>query len=370
VADAFFRALARLCLLILLVSAAFPALAAVLVPPPVGPHQIALHEIDVDQGAATLIETPCGTVMIDAGGREDNGSAHLMEYLAAYFAARPELNSRLAAVFLTHTHIDHDLALMEVAQTYAIGGFVFNGHTARTLSGAAPLNAFLAHADAAAPQISVERISGGKFWDPAAKRFHKRGYTNAVIDPLNCPGTNPRIRALSGSVRTNPGWSAREFKNDNSQSLVIRIDYGAASSLFMGDREEGAQRTLIANYAGTSMLDVDVYHVSHHGSYNGTTDETMTALTPEIAVMGVGRPLPEVDWSAWAYGHPRKQAIDALEAGVTGTRPSASKPVATAIHTFSNRSIDKAIYATGWDGDVVITADDQGNYAVTTSTHP
>lgn len=77
-----------------------------------------------------------------------------------------------------------------------------------------------------------------------------------------------------------------------NHSLVIRVAFGEASFLFTGDLETRAIETLVEYYEGSGLLDVDVYQVGHHGSYNGTSDEIMRAIVrPEIAVIAA---------SAWA----------------------------------------------------------------------
>src|SRR5215218_5107104 len=55
--------------------------------------KITVHYIDVDQGAAALVElpAPCGAVLIDAGGFGKNADDHLIAYLQAFFARRPDL---------------------------------------------------------------------------------------------------------------------------------------------------------------------------------------------------------------------------------------------------------------------------------------
>ena len=61
------------------------ARAADITPPPV----MRIHEIDVGQGAATLIELPCGAMLIDTGGEKSStfdGPAMLTSYLDAFFA--------------------------------------------------------------------------------------------------------------------------------------------------------------------------------------------------------------------------------------------------------------------------------------------
>src|SRR6185436_12305505 len=89
--------------------------------------RIAVHYINVDQGAAALVEFPCAAIMIDTGGRGADAGAHLRDYLNAFFARRTDLNQRLAAVFITHTHVDHNSNLRAVAETFGVGAYIHNG---------------------------------------------------------------------------------------------------------------------------------------------------------------------------------------------------------------------------------------------------
>lgn len=41
-------------------------------------------------------------------------------------------------------------------------------------------------------------------------------------------------------------------------------------------------------YDGTGLVDVDVYKVGHHGSANGTDEEFMQAISPQISVLSAG----------------------------------------------------------------------------------
>ena len=71
----------------------------------------------------------------------------------------------------------------------------------------------------------------------------------------------------------------------------------------------------------------------------------------------MGPPTREFPWTAWAHGHPRQVTIDRLLRQVRGTRPTTTMQVATGQHKFTSVTINKAIYATGWDGSVVLETD-------------
>lgn len=333
--------------------------------------RIAVHYLDVDQGAAALLEFPCGAVMIDTGGRGDGAGAHLIAYLDAFFARRPDLNRRLDAVFITHTHVDHNSNLKAVAQRYGIGAYIHNGvlngsgrSAARWIAGypaTARRAAIPAFAATTSPPIEVRDVAQA---DVVAAGHE--GLTSAQIDPVNCPRVDPRIRVLSGGYEEdeNPGWPDSEFDNGNNQSLVIRVDYGEASFLFTGDLEEPAIETLVERYQAGRLLDVDVYLVGHHGSHNGTTLALLRAMSPEVAVVSMGDPSVRQTWTAWAYGHPRRTVVDMLNAAVSGSRRVANVAVADKVKVFSTYRMRKAVYGTGWDGDVTISSGADGVLSV------
>jgi len=181
---------------------------------------MAVHYIDVDQGAAALLEFSCGAVMIDAGGRGDTAKQHLLEYLHAFFARRPDLHNTIKTIFLTHTHIDHDSNIKAVSQAFDVGGYVDNGINHG--SGAAPYKWMHDHARQPGSTTAIEDIL-----EPAVMAAGAQGLTDHSIDPVDCEGVDPKIHVLSGGDETNPGWDPGTF--GNNRSLVIRVDFGQAS---------------------------------------------------------------------------------------------------------------------------------------------
>lgn len=319
----------------------------------------AIHYIDVDQGAAALLEFSCGAILIDAGGRGTAAGNHLMAYLAAFFQRRPDLNNRLAAVFLTHAHQDHNLYLRRIAQTFQIGAFIYNGKLDRRTQwmvdrGNAPATAFTVVA-VAESQIQASGT---------------QGVTNSNIDPVDCAGTDPGIRVLSGGRSANPGWTSGEFRQPNNHSLVIRVDFGEASFLFTGDLETPGIDALVRRYSGTTRLDVDVYEVGHHGAENGTTAAMLDAMTPEVAIISVGNPDTQgVPMSAHDHGHPRKLTLQLLASSISRPRASAVDIRVAERGTnalFEPFRVNDAIYATTLDGDLIIGANANGVLAVRT----
>lgn len=315
------------------------------------------HFIDVDQGAATLLEFPCAAVLIDAGGRGASANNHLIAYLDAFFARRTDLNRTLAALYITHAHFDHDANLGRVAQRYRVAGFVYNARTDQRIT------RMIQNARAAQPAVPVTAIADEQF-----RQAERNGFTNEVVDPVVCPGVDPQIRVLSGGRDTDPGWGS-EFRNPNNHSLVIRVDFDKASFLFTGDLETDAINDLVSRYGTTQLLDVDVFEVGHHGADNGTTEAMLRAMSPEIAVIQVGDPnTKDVPMSAWMHGHPRRAMFDMLERAISRRRtPAVDMIVFESRGKLGTRRVTGAVYATSRDGDIVVVAGQNGTFQVQTS---
>lgn len=325
------------------------------------------HFIDVGQGAATLLEFSCGTVLIDLGGETVastgfSSNQKLRAYLERFFDDRPDLPRRIDLLVMSHPHIDHARGKAELLTSedpaevpYQIVNFIDD-----TLYSSLGGPAQKALRNWAKDHGHYEGIKVKNFPGNA-------GLTSSVIDPIACADVDPTIRVLWGRLTPRPSsWSRDAYKNENNHSVVVRVDFGEASFLFPGDIEEKAELSLVAKYAGTDMLDVDVYQAAHHGSRTSSLDPLLQAMSPQVVVIPVGDPERLGSFTARAHGHPREDAINRIIARTSGTRVSASVPVALGQDDFHDIQLSKAIYATGWDGDVRIIADSNGSLQVQT----
>jgi transcriptional regulator with XRE-family HTH domain len=239
-------------------SAAWSAGAALVqVPPPVKSDQIALHEIDVDQGVAALLETPCGAIMIDAGGRTAGDTAHLMAYLKAFFDARPALNYHLAAIFLTHTHIDHDLSMNEVAATYRPAGFIYNGHLSPKLSGGPQANDMIALTKTS-PVIPTVAVNQDTF-----KTTKKAGYTDAVISLLSCSGVSPRWSRGIGLAQPEGTHPVSDRRQTMTQTLTRTgpdtLDVAIGAAIRLRRKQLRISQEMLAERCGVTFQQVQKY---------------------------------------------------------------------------------------------------------------
>lgn len=164
-----------------------------------------------------------------------------------------------------------------------------------------------------------------------------------------------------------PGLTASDLVTENNHSMTIRIDYGASSFLWTGDMEKPALELLVGRYKAGGLLDIQVYEAGHHGAENGTIPSLVEAMTPDLAIISVGHRTDSGGKTAFGYGHPRIEALQLLETGITASRPTVDGFMGIGKRQLRDYQESKAIYATGWDGDIVVTADAFGQLVVNTT---
>lgn len=313
-----------------------------------------VHALDIGQGAATLVETPCGAILVDTGGETNesfDGPTALVAQLEAFFARRADLKRTIALLVITHPHIDHVRGVPKLLQAFTVERVVDNGRPGDDVV-AAEMQALRAHT-----------AKLGRRYRPVVD-VGAKAVTDDVVDPLKCRAVDPKVRVLAGGRTRDPGWGEdrfqhRYFDNENNHSVVLRVDFGESSLLITGDLEETALKDLVAQHGKSGLLDVDAYHVGHHGSANGTTQELLDAMTPDVALISMGDAARRLDWTAWQYGHPRQRVVDLLEGEVRLRRPAVDVQVGTGQRRFEKVRVERAVYGTGWEGPIVVdmTAD-------------
>ena len=88
----------------------------------------------------------------------------------------------------------------------------------------------------------------------------------------------------------------------NNNSLVCKLKYKDFSMLFTGDIEEIAEKEILKLYK--DRLKANVLKVAHHGSKTSTSKEFLKAVSPQIALIGVGENNK--------FGHPHELTLERL----------------------------------------------------------
>jgi competence protein ComEC len=332
-----------------------------------------VHFINIGQGNAVLFQFPCGTMLIDTGGEADSffpSVSRLTDYLDEVLPGAPGTKKEVDLLVLTHPHIDHTRGAEQIISRFKVKHVIDNSQR-RTGLGGNEQNALRRWANEHA--VPHEGIKTASIPRPA-------GLTSAVIDPISsCDSgsVDPVITALWGQAQQSTG----SFGSPNNHSLTLRVDYGSFSVLVTGDLQKPAIRDLIDSVQESSaVLDVDVYEAGHHGSHNATTHELVELMSPKIAVVSMGDPNrtgQPGDFIAHEFGHPNHLALEALldeahgvscfrspvrvPVGIKGRHPTTHAPP-----VFEEWEIAGAVFATGWDGTVVVRALPSGAFTVRT----
>ncbi|HSK74363.1 MAG TPA: MBL fold metallo-hydrolase [Pyrinomonadaceae bacterium] len=318
--------------------------------------EMKMHVINVGQAEAILFEFRNHAILVDAGSHKDSDTTHLFEYLDRFFNGRPDLNKTLHSVVVSHPHIDHTKNLPAVFQRYKVLHFVEGGGPDDSL-GIRPVKevrAILAQEPAKHHKIYARDVKRPSFM---------RSWREELMN-----GSEVDVRFLSAGRRCN---------DENNASLVMRVEYKGKSFLVIGDAEEEdtengnvgcgglLYRLLDPVAAFPELLDIDVYKVGHHGSRNGTIDALLEKVKPAFAVISAGdNRINQVanSFSAWDHGHPNERAVKRLEGKVERNRTPKNVTVMRSQESaVINRLMRKAIYSTGWDGDIVFTVSATGN---------
>jgi competence protein ComEC len=87
----------------------------------------------------------------------------------------------------------------------------------------------------------------------------------------------------------------------NELGLALVFTEGGYDILITGDMDSSNERRLVHTY---DIPDVETLIVGHHGSRYSTSEDFLRAVTPETAVISVGRN---------SYGHPAPDTLARLE---------------------------------------------------------
>jgi competence protein ComEC len=234
-----------------------------------------VHFFDVGHGDCIFVQTPDDRnprnrskqglrILIDAGEPRYNQDWPV-KYLKQLGL---KCGDRIDYVIATHLDADHIGGLPMVYDTFHVLNTVEPGFDNPTRQA----GAFRAAA-------CRESLEGTTYWrDPV-----KSGLVPRLGGKLNL-GTELDARLLFYSA--DPGHGKRDTRT-NFSSIILRIRYGAASFLFMGDAPQVVEESLLALYP-ESLLASTVLKVGHHGSATANSKRFIRAVAPRCAVICAG----------------------------------------------------------------------------------
>ncbi|MDO4182306.1 MAG: ComEC/Rec2 family competence protein [Coriobacteriia bacterium] len=225
-------------------------------PQPAAGEGLAVRFVDVGQGDCALISCGGQNMLIDGGPADASGTVCQL--------LQSEGIDTLDYVVVTHPDADHSGGVAAEIGVVQVGAF-FSSTT-----------------------------EGGRYtFDNLKRRLADRGLG------INVPQVGDTLTLGQATVTFVGPVGA--FEEENNNSLVLRIDYGATSFLFMADAEYAAEMALID--AGANVR-ATVLKVSHHGSAGATTRAFLQEVLPDYAVISVGQN---------DFGHPKPSVLERLD---------------------------------------------------------
>lgn len=223
-----------------------------------------IHFFDIGQGDSIFIESPSGYQLLIDGGPDNGVLQKLGEVMPFY-------DRDIDAVIVSHPHADHIAGLVGALERYEVKNIIESKESYNS-------SEFGAWQEAVKDERSndIEAIAG-KVIDLGD------GVTLEILHPFqSVAGDNP--------------------KNPHDDGVVVMLRYGDLEVILTGDMETKVERRLIM--AGYD-LDADVLKIGHHGSKTSTSEEFLSATSPEVAIIQVG--------AKNRYGHPALEVLERLE---------------------------------------------------------
>ena len=204
----------------------------------VAQEDLLIDFIDVGQADSILIRNQDKTMLIDAGTNEAG------ETVVAYLQNLGI--TKIDYLIGTHPHEDHIGGLDDVINHFNIG------------------------------QIYMPKI------ETTTKTFED------VLDAIE--NKNLTVTSPNKGDKIEIGQAVGTFMTDlildkdnlNLSSLVLRLEFGNNSFLFMGDAEEENEETI-------SWPKTDVLKVGHHGSNTSSSETFLTQVQPQYSIIMVGK---------------------------------------------------------------------------------
>ena len=224
--------------------------------------RLSVTALDVGQGQCIVVTSGAYTEVIDCGSDSGRDAGDI---LTKYLQSRGRTTIDL--LVLTHFHTDHAVGVREVLSRNRV----------LTL---------------AAPDPSV----GGNLSEEIIMLARQRGIQVITV--------TQDLRAVLGDETVNL-YAPLGAAGENERGLSVLCSQEGFDVLVTGDMGVGNERLLVSE---KRLPDVELLIAGHHGSKNATSDELLSAVTPEATVISVGFN---------TYGHPAPETLLKLaQAGI------------------------------------------------------
>lgn len=234
----------------------------------VGSSTLSVAVLDVGQGQCIVICTPNGRIIVVDCGSTDSRNGGRNASIIARNYLKSMGKSRIDIVVLSHPHDDHLNGLPDLLKKM-------------------PAKQVL---DIGVPVASPDYNRLAEIINNTRPRYRVVSRdTSALIDKGVC------LTVLHPE-------HIRNYPDLNENSMVMRFKYGKISFLIASDAGFLAECEMLS---ARLLVNSTVLVVGHHGSEMASSSEWLRAVSPEVAVISVGR--------RNTYGHPSKEVLLQLQ---------------------------------------------------------
>ena len=232
------------------------------------PPPLRVSFLDVGQGLAVLLEYDGRFALYDTGP----DSVGVVDSLVARGV------DTLEWVVVSHGHRDH------------AGGFMELGGAAGSVRAGNASRVYVRH-------LYVGPDTAGGFVRDSVLRVARR--LGVPVDTLYRGDACGQISGDGDAPRFDVLWPPDYVhEGGNPASVVLQVEFGAASLLLTGDLDSAGERRLLEL---SPTLSADLLQVPHHGSAGSSSLGFVARVAPDYAVASVG--------AGNSYGHPREEVV-------------------------------------------------------------
>ena len=232
-----------------------------------GSGLLEVNFFDIGQGDSIFIETPNKVQILIDGGPD----ATILEKLGK---TMPFWDRTIDLVILTHPDPDHLNGIIEVFKRYKVKKIIYTGVVPEDLK-----------------EKGIDVVKKSRAEKIIARASQRIKLSRSNLDNYAYIEILYPFEDITG----------QEFSDFNQTSIVCRLVYNKISFLLTGDVTKSVEYQLLARGVNLSS---DVLKVGHHGSRTSTSDYFVKSVSPEIAVISVGRDNK--------FGHPHQEVLDVL----------------------------------------------------------
>ncbi|MBN1168343.1 MBL fold metallo-hydrolase [Candidatus Woesebacteria bacterium] len=244
-------------------------------------RQLKVIACDVGQGDAILI-TYGSTQILSDGGPNSSVLDCLSENMAFW-------DRQIELVLISHPQVDHFGGIIDVMERYDVVTLMTTG----LKSGSQEYQVL--ESLVGGSETEVKKVHGGQEYGLGLIHLDILWPTETYI-LAHSVESNRSLESVLGDHTSN--------EDPNEFSLVTLITFEDFDILLTGDIGPEVSNIIAEKIKDGRYNDIEVLKVPHHGSKNGMTEKFLDVVSPDMAIISVGKDN--------RFGHPNKEILEML----------------------------------------------------------